>query len=266
MEAAAEGDDALLDKYLEQGTLSDDEVGRGLREGVRTGSVCPVLCCSAAARLGVRTLLRTMVELLPAPIGDTAGTPTAFIFNTTADSFVGRISYLKVLSGRIWADQRLFNSTRSFEERLSQLFTLRGKDHQPVEELVAGDIGAVGKLAHSLTGDVLGSGSGPSIEFPEPSFSLSILPRSRGDDDRISTGLTHLLEEDPSLRVARDEVTHEVVASGLGDVHLDVLLEKLKRKYGIEATTRTPQVAHLETISRTARAEGRHVKQSGGHG
>ena len=266
VEAAAEGDDALLGKYLELGTLSDDEVERGLREGVRAGSVCPVLCCSAAARLGVRTLLRTMVELLPAPSGDPTGTPAALIFNTTADSFVGRISYLKVLSGRIRADQRLFNSTRSFEERLGQLFTLRGKEHQPVEELVAGDIGGVGKLAHSLTGDVLGRAQGPSIEFPEPSFSLAILPRSRGDDDRISAGLTHLLEEDPSLRVVRDEVTHEVVASGLGDVHLDVLLEKLKRKYGVEATTRPPQVAHLETISRTARAEGRHVKQSGGHG
>ncbi|HUZ89762.1 MAG TPA: elongation factor G [Candidatus Acidoferrales bacterium] len=268
VEAAAEGDDQILARYLEDGTLSDEDVERGLSEGVRDGTVCPVVCCSATAMIGVRTLIRTICELLPAPPCDAQAAASAFVFNTTADPFVGRISYIKVLGGRLLSEQHLPNRTRGGEERLGQIFTLRGKNHLNCDELVAGDIGAVAKLAHTLTGDVLGSEPTrmPDLRFPNPSYSLAIFPRTRGDEDRISIGLARLAEEDPSLGVNRDEVTHQLVISGLGDVHLAVILEKLKRKYSVEAETQVPKVGYLETISRTARAEGRHVKQSGGHG
>ena len=267
VEAAAEGEDDLLAKYLDEGTLTDDEVERGLRAGVKSGAICPVVCCSALSGVGVRTLLRTVCDLLPAPNVRPDAPPAALVFNTTADSFVGRVSYLKVLSGKLRADLRLPNSSNGSEERLSQLFRLRGKEHLPCDELTAGEVGAVSKLGHTLTGDVLG---GPAevapLAFPTPVYALAIFPKARGDEDRISSGLARLEEEDPTLKVERNEITHQLLVDGLGDVHLEVTLEKLKRKYGVEARTEAPKVAYLETISRPVKAEGRHVKQSGGHG
>ncbi len=267
VEAAAEGDDSLLEKYLDEGTLSDEEVERGLRAGIAAGRVAPVVCCSATRMLGVRTLLRAIRDLLPAPQADPSGPPRALVFNTYADPF-GRVSYLKVLSGCLRSDQHITNASRGEDERLGQLFFPRGKEHVNTQEVCAGDIGAVAKLQHSLTGDLLGpaNGSVPSIPVPEPAYTVAIFPRSRGDEEKISSGLARLAEEDPTLRVARNDETHQLVIGGMGDVHLDVVLEKLKRKYGVDATTALPRVAYRETISGTARAEGRHVKQSGGHG
>ena len=267
IEAAAEGDDELLEKYLEEGTLGDDEVERGLREGIKAGRVCPVVCCSAAKALGIRTLLRAVCDLLPAPEADENAPVRAFVFNTTADPFVGRVSYFKVLAGCLKGDQTQSNVTRGSNERLGQLFFPQGKEHVNVQEVCAGDIGAVAKLQHTYTNDVLGEeGPSPRVETPEAVYSVAIFPKARGDEEKISTGLSRLSEEDPSLSVERNEETRQLLIRGLGDVHLDVVLEKLKRKYGVEATTELPRVAYRETVSGSARAEGRHVKQSGGHG
>jgi elongation factor G len=268
IEAAAESDDSLLEKYLDAGTLNEEEIQRGLREGILAGKVAPVVCCSATKLLGVRTLMSTINELLPPAEGDPAKPTKAFVFSTGGDQF-GRVSYFKVMAGSIKADQHLTNLGRGMDERLAQIFFPRGKEHVAATEIRAGDIGAVTKLAHTLTGDTLGAKDGgplAPLELPEPAFSLAITPKARGDEEKISNGLARLAEEDPTLHVERLEETKQLVIAGLGDVHLDVILEKLKRKYGVEATTATPRVAYRETVSGHARAEGRHVKQSGGHG
>jgi elongation factor G len=268
IEAAAESDDSLLEKYLDAGTLNEEEIQRGLREGILAGKVAPVVCCSATKLLGVRTLMSTIAELLPPPEGDPAKPSKAFVFSTGGDQF-GRVSYFKVVAGAIKADQHLTNLNRGSDERLAQIFFPRGKEHVSATEIKAGDIGAVTKLTHTLTGDTLGSKDGgplPLLDLPAPAYGLAITPKARGDEEKISSGLARLAEEDPTLHVERMEETHQLIIAGLGDVHLDVILEKLKRKYGVEATTATPRVAYRETVSGHSRAEGRHVKQSGGHG
>jgi elongation factor G len=267
IEAAAEGNDELLEKYLDHGTLTESEIAKGLREGIRTGRVCPVVCCSALKLTGIHSLVRSICDLLPAPTGDVSGPPRLFVFNTAADPFVGRVSYFKVLSGCAKADLHLPNVTRGGNERLGQLFFPQGKEHVNTTEVCAGDIGAVAKLQHTYTNDVLGStGPSPQIKPLAAAYSLAIFPKTRGDEEKISSGLARLVEEDPSLQVDRNEETQQLVIRGLGDVHLDVVLQKLKRKYGVEAAAEPPRLAYRETIAGSVRAEGRHVKQSGGHG
>ena len=268
IEAAAESDDSLLEKYLDVGTLDEDEIQRGLRQGILDGKVAPVVCCSATKLLGVRTLMSTIAELMPPPDAEVDKPVKAFVFNTGGDQF-GRVSYFKVIAGTVKADAHLPNLSRGGEERLAQIFFPRGKEHVATTEIRAGDIGAATKLAHTLTGDTLGLKDGgplPPIDLPPPAYALAIVPKARGDEDKISSGLARLSEEDPTLHVERNEETHQLVIAGVGDVHLDVTLEKLKRKYGVEATTSTPRVPYRETVHGSARAEGRHVKQSGGHG
>ena len=268
IEAAAESDDSLLEKYLDSGTLSEEEIQRGLRQGILEGKVAPVVCCSATKLLGVRTLMSTIAELMPPPEAEPDKPVKAFVFNTGGDQF-GRVSYFKVVAGTVKADAHLPNLSRGGEERLAQIFFPRGKEHIAATEVRAGDIAAATKLAHTLTGDTLGlKDGGPllPLDVPGPAYSLAITPKARGDEEKISSGLARLGEEDPTLHVERSEETKQLVIAGLGDVHLDVTLEKLKRKYGVEASTATPRVPYRETVHGTARAEGRHVKQSGGHG
>ncbi|HSS62369.1 MAG TPA: elongation factor G [Candidatus Limnocylindrales bacterium] len=268
IEAAAESDDSLLEKYLDAGTLDEDEIQRGLRQGILEGKVAPVVCCSATKLLGVRTLMSTIAELMPPPEAEPDKPVKAFVFSTGGDQF-GRVSYFKVVAGSVKADAHLPNLSRGGEERLAQIFFPRGKEHVAATEVRAGDIGAATKLTHTLTGDTLGLKDGgplPSLDLPGPAYSLAITPKARGDEEKISSGLARLSEEDPTLHVERSEETHQLVIAGLGDVHLDVTLEKLKRKYGVDATTATPRVPYRETVHGSARAEGRHVKQSGGHG
>ena len=268
IEAAAESDDSLLEKYLDAGTLDEDEIQRGLRQGILEGKVAPVVCCSATKLLGVRTLMSTIGELMPPPQAEVDKPVKAFVFNTAGDQF-GRVSYFKVIAGTVKADAHLPNLSRGGEERLAQIFFPRGKEHVAATEIRAGDIGAATKLAHTLTGDTLGQKDGgplPPIDLPPPTYGVAIVPKARGDEEKISSGLARLSEEDPTLHVERTEETHQLVIAGLGDVHLDVTLEKLKRKYGVEATTSTPRVPYRETVHGSARAEGRHVKLSGGHG
>ena len=268
IEAAAESDDSLLEKYLDAGTLSEEEIQRGLREGILEGKVAPVVCCSSTKLLGVRTLMSTIAELMPPPEVEPEKPVKAFVFSTGGDQF-GRVSYFKVVAGAVTADAHLPNLTRGGEERLAQIFYPRGKEHVAASEVQAGDIGAATKLAHTLTGDTLGIKDGgplPPLDLPGPAYSVAITPKARGDEEKISNGLARLSEEDPTLHVERVEETKQLVIAGLGDVHLDVTLEKLKRKYGVEASTQVPRVAYRETVSGHSRAEGRHVKQSGGHG
>src|SRR4029077_5909479 len=268
IEAAAESDDSLLEKYLDAGTLNEEEIQRGLREGILEGKVAPVVCCSATKLLGVRTLLSTIAELMPPPQVEPDKPAKAFVFNTGGDQF-GRVSYFKVIAGTVKTDAHLPNLSRGGEERLAQIFFPRGKEPVAATEIRAGDIGAATKLTHTLTGDTLGQKDGgplPPLDLPPPAYTLAIVPKARGDEDKISSGLARLSEEDPTLHVERNEETHQLVIAGLGDVHLDVTLEKLKRKYGVEATTSTPRVPYRETVHGPARAGGRHVKQSGGHG
>jgi elongation factor G len=268
IEAAAESDDQLLEKYLDAGTLSEEEIQRGLREGILEGKVAPVLCCSATKMLGVRTLMSTICELLPPADADPAKPVKAFVFSTGGDQF-GRVSYFKVVSGTIKADQHVTNLNRNVDERLAQIFFPRGKEHVATTEVRAGDIAGATKLAHTLTGDTIGVKDGgplPPLDLPGAAYSVAITPKARGDEEKISSGLARLAEEDPTLHIERVEETKQLVIAGLGDVHLDVILEKLKRKYGVEATTQIPRVAHRETVSGHSRVEGRHVKQSGGHG
>src|SRR6266542_2116478 len=268
IEAAAESDDSLLEKYLDAGTLNDEEIQRGLREGILAGKVTPVVCCSATKLLGVRTLMSTIAELLPPAEGEPEKPTKAFVFSTGGDQF-GRVSYFKVVSGTVKADAHLPNLSRGGEERLAQIFFPRGKEHVAATAVQAGDIAAATKLTHTLTGDTLGMKDGeplPPVDVPGPAYSLAITPKTHGDEEKISSGLARLSEEDPTLHVERSEETKQLVIAGLGDVHLDVTLEKLKRKYGVDATTATPRVPYRETVHGHARAEGRHVKQSGGHG
>src|SRR5579859_2169491 len=212
IEAAAESDDSLREKYLDAGTLSEEEIQRGLREGILEGKVAPVLCCSATKMLGVRTLMSTVCELLPPAEAEPEKAPKAFVFGTGGDQF-GRVSYFKVVSGTIKTDAHLPNLSRGGEERLAQIFFTKGKEHVATTE-----IGAGAKLAHALTGDTLGVKDGgpvPMAPLPAPAFSLAITPKARGDEEKISSGLARLAEEDPTLTIERSEVTHQLIIAGL---------------------------------------------------
>jgi elongation factor G len=192
------------------------------------------------------------------------------VFKTISDPFVGHITMFRVFSGTVRPDSSLHNATQGTEERVGQLFTQRGKDHDPVAQVPAGDIGAVAKLAHAHTGDTFSSKDAsvqlPEIELPEPLLAYAIAPKTKGDDDKLATGIARMREEDPTLRVSRNEETHETVIHGMGEAHLEVMIERLKRKFGVEVHTAPAKIAYRETIRKPAKAQGRHVKQSGGHG
>jgi len=288
MEAVAEADDALIEKYLEEGALGEDEIVTGVKAGFASARIAPVLCGSAAKTIGVDRLLAFIAEEFPSPLdrgsievttraGETrerpcdAAAPTAaFVFKTVSDPFVGHITMFRVFSGTVRPDSAVFNATQSAEERIGQLFSLRGKEHESVPEVAAGDIGAVAKLANTHTGDTLATKDDPvqlpPIELPEPLLAYAVEPKTKGDEDKLSTGLARLREEDPTLRVARTDETHETVMYGMGEAHLEVQMERLKRKFGVEVTTHPAKIAYRETIKGKAKGLGRHVKQTGGHG
>jgi len=284
VEAACMADDALLEHYLEGAEIADDEIVRATHEGIRAGQVIPVLCTAAVTGVGAREVLDAIVELMPsaaelskaeseehggiAPDADAA--PVGYCFKTTADPFVGRISYLKVVSGTIKPDAQLVNVTRNQPERLAALTTPMGKTLQPAQELVAGDIGAVAKLAATLTGDTLATKDNPvqlpPLTLPVRTYQMAVSAKNKGEEDKVFSGLHKLLDEDPTLHLEREETTKQQILGGMGDVHLDVALEKLKRKYGVEAALKLPQVPYRETITGKARVDKKYKKQSGGAG
>jgi elongation factor G len=288
MEAVAEADDDLIEKYLEEGAISEDEIIRGVKAGFSNARLAPVICGSAAKAIGVDRLLAFIAEEFPSPLDrgpievtakngevktrecDPASPTTAFVFKTVSDPFVGHITMFRVFSGKVRPDSSVFDSTQGSEDRIGQLFALRGKEHEPVSEVPAGDIGAVAKLAHTHTGDTFSSKDDPvqlpQIDLPEPLLAYAIAPKTKGDEDKLSTGLARLREEDPTFRVARTDETHETVMYGMGEAHLEVMTERLKRKFGVEVNTHPAKIAYRETIKKKAKGLGRHVKQTGGHG
>ncbi|HEY7280733.1 MAG TPA: elongation factor G [Actinomycetota bacterium] len=286
-EAIAEADDALLEQYLETGELPTDELVKGLHAGFVDAKVAPVLVTSADKPVGVDLLTKFVADVFPSPLErapvkvegpkgeaerstDANGTLTALVFKTVSDQFVGHISMFRVFSGRVRPDSAVYNATKKTEERIGQLFTLKGKDHDTVSEVPAGDIGAVAKLSHTHTGDTFSPKDDPvvlpPIPMPEPLLGIAVEPKTKGDEDKLSTALARAREEDPTLRIERSEETHETVMYGMGEAHLDVVLERMKRRSGVDVTHRPARIPYKETLRGTAKAQGRHVKQSGGHG
>ena len=287
-EAVAEADDALLEKYLEAGELSEEEVVRGVKAGITDAKFAPVLCGSAAKGMGVDRLADLIVDAFPSPADrppvkvmtrdgqeqeracDPDGPLTAFVFKTISDPYVGRISMFRVYSGRLRPDSTAHNATQRADERIGHLFTMRGKDHENVAEVPPGDIGAVAKLNHTQTGDTLTAKGDeatlPALETPEALHAIAVEPKTQGDEDKLSTAFARLHEEDPAFRVERQADTHETVMYGMGETHVDVMTEKMKRKFGVEVVTHPARVPYKETIRSSAPGLGRHVKQSGGHG
>ncbi|MBI2708561.1 MAG: elongation factor G [Actinobacteria bacterium] len=287
VEGIVVADDELLEKYLEGEAPSFEQLEHTLAVGVDEATVFPVVCGSAVARVAVDRLADFICEIGPSPLerppstvraGDTevavtpdaAGEPLAFVFKTVADQFVGHISLFRVLSGTVRADDHLVNPRSGATERLHGLFLVRGHAQEPVTEVVAGDIGAVSKLAATLTGDTLAPKGKPvtvePIHFPPAQLSVAIKAATQADEDKLGAALHRLLDEDPALEVAREEETHQTVLRGQGETHLAIALGRLKEKFGVTVTTEDVRVPYRETITQRAEAEGRHKKQSGGHG
>ena len=275
IEAAAESDDELEEKYLEGEEITQEELIRGLRAGLRSGDFVPVLFGSSQMSIGIAEILDGIVDLLPAPSeSEDAGEPdeplSAYVFKTTADPYVGKLSYFRVNTGTFSSDSQIWNVSADESERVGQTYVTRGKEQEPVASLVAGDIGAVPKLDSALTGHTLGDkGVDPievSINLPNPIYTRAVYPKSKADVDKMSTSLARITEEDPSLDLKREPDTLEMLLSGLGDTHLEVSVEKMKRKFGVEIDLETPRIPYRETITTNAAAEFKHKKQSGGHG
>jgi elongation factor G len=270
VEAVAETDDELLERYLEGQEPSPDQLLQALHDATAQGKLAPVLVAAPAHALGAKPVLDALANCLSrvSPTKDGGGPPTLFFFKTVADPF-GKISYFRVLSGSLKGDAHLFNSRTGAEERIARPLRPKGKTLEPVDQLWAGEIGAATKLIHVATGDTLGpkgTAASPVTEFPPTSYTMAIRPRSKGDEEKIHAGLNHILEEDPTLRIEREPGTHETLLHGLGDVHLEVTLEKLRRKYQVEAVLAVPLVPYQEAVRGTARQQHKYKKQSGGAG
>jgi elongation factor G len=289
VEMVAESNEELMEEFFEKGTLSQEQLAKGLRHAVAAGRVYPVVPASALLNVGVTALLDAIVDLLPSPAdrGEVAGSdpaakaeasrkPTAdaplsaFVFKTLVDPHAGRISLFRVYSGTLKSDSPVHNVSRDEAERVGSLLLLQGKAQTQVPELQAGDIGAVAKLKDTQTGDTLADKASPivypKVEFPEPATTFAIEPKTRGDDDKISTALQRLLEEDPVLRVSRDAQTHEMLLSGMGQLHIEVVVARLRKRYKVEVNLKKPKIPYRETIKGSCEAHGRHKKQTGGHG
>ncbi len=287
MDAAAEGDDDLAMKYLEGESLSEEEIEHGLLVGIENGRVIPVLVGSALSGIGVATLLDRIIGELPSPVDlpkviptpdgpveapacDPNGPFAAFVFKSTADPFVGKINFFRVFSGTLKADQHVLNLNREKDERVHNLFLPHGKGQETTTEVVAGDIAAVAKLADTHTGDTLTTAKDrimlPPVNFPQPIYRVAIVPATKADEDKLGTALTRLMEEDPTLRYVRDPATHQEILEGMGDIHLDTVIEKLKAKFGVTVTVEDAKVPYSETVRGQAKAQGRHKRQTGGKG
>lgn len=287
MDAVAENDDAVMEKYLEGQDISNEELFSALKAGVAAGKIFPVLVGCATKMAGVDLLLNLIVDAVPSPARrspvkalnsgneinlecNSDGPLAAFVCKTMADPFSGRINILRVFSGELKSDSNVYNPVSKSKERVGQLLRLQGKDSSPADVLGAGDIGAIAKLKATNTGDSL-CAEGQAIEFPplalpNPVMSFAVEPKSKGDDEKVGTSLRRLQEEDPTLKVKRDPQTNELIVSGLSQVHVEVTMDRMKRRFGAEVILKPPRVPYLETIRKTAQAQGKYKKQTGGRG
>lgn len=286
---AAENEDELIEKFLEEGELSTEEILRGLRAGTLAGTIIPVLCGAALTNQGTRPLMDaincyfpspaergamsgqdprtgTMTDLEPDPDGPVA----AYVFKTVADPYAGRLSVFRVYSGTVKADSVVWNANKEVAERISQLFQPEGKGQKAIESAVPGSIAAVAKLKETVTGDTLCSESQPiifpTLELPKTVITFALEPKSRGDEEKVFASLNRLLEEDPSLSLSRNPETKEILLSGMGQVHIEATVEKLKRKFGVEVNLKTPKIPYRETIKGRTKVQGKYKRQSGGRG
>jgi len=288
IEAVAETDDTLLSKFLEGEELSADELRSGLRAAVCSGGVVPILVGTATKNIAVPRVLDAIVSYAPSPAdrpevtakddggnevqlkADPNGPLAVLAFKTSADPYVGKLTYLRVTSGTLSADSHVWNANKKAQERIGQLFFMHGKTQEHTPKIPAGDIGAVPKLAETVTGDTLCAREKPlllePIAFPSPSYTLAVYPKTKADLDKLGTSLARITEEDPSLRVRRDHETNETVISGMGESHIEVTAERMKRKFGVEVELTTPKVPYRETITGTSQSDYTHKKQTGGHG
>jgi len=288
IEAAAESDDELADRYLSGEELSAEEIISGVRTAVLAGELVPILATSSAPKaMGIDEFLETTRSFLPSPVDgkpselfkgsdpaeyntDPASPLAAFVFKTTADPFVGKLSVFRVYQGTIKSNSEIWNSNREQSERIGQLYLPRGKSQENVAEITAGDIGAIGKLSATVTGDTLctrdNSVTFPRIKQPVGYFRMAVTPASKDDLDKMSMALNRIVEEDPTLQFSRDAGTSESLITGLGDAQIEVAMDKIKRKFGADLRVKMPKVPYRETITKITKSEYRHKKQSGGHG
>ena len=289
IEAIAESDDALLEKYLEAGELNPEELQKALRPAVLSGKIVPVYCGAATKEVGVKEILSGIANLLSSPKDkdkiqgedpkskqskevkiSADGSFCAQVFKTILDPYVGQLTLFKVFSGTLAANSSFYNSTKGVKERFGPLYLLQAKEQKTVDSVSCGDIAAVAKLKSTTTGDTLCSEKDPvvfaPIVFPEPAISSSVKPKSRSDEEKISTALRKLTNEDLTFKVSRDQVTKELIISGIGDLHLDVMVQRLKKKFEVEVELGVPKVAYKETITKLTKVQGKYKKQSGGRG
>ena len=288
IEKVAEGDDKLMEKFFEQGGLSQEELLDGLKREVLAREIYPVFFTSASHNIGGHALLDAFVALLPSPedVKTLEGKnrkgealtfdrraeafPAALVFKTFSDPFSGRVSLFRVFSGTLKSDTGYWNATKDHEERVGKLQVLQGKQQIPVAELRAGDIGAVAKLKDTATGDTISAKDHQivldHVRYPEAAIAFAVEAKARGDEDKLGTAVARIIEEDPTIKFSRDDQTHELLISGQGQLHVEIVVAKLRKKYGVDVILHPPKVPYRETITKAADAHGRHKKQSGGHG
>lgn len=289
MEAAAEGEDELIMKYLDGQELTEEEIKRGLKIAIAKGTVVPVVCGVGTANIGIAALMDALIAFAPSPadVGSTKAKNAAtlaeediapredaplaaLVFKTTADPYVGKLTYFRVYGGLLASDSRVYNANKSQEERIGQIYVMRGKEQIAVSSIKSGDIGAVAKLSVTGTGDTLCDKGHPLVleppTFPHPSMSVAVEPKTKADSAKLGPTLTRLAEEDPTLHWRQEPSTRQTILEGMGDSHLDVALRRAQSKFGVEIVTSTPKVPYRETITREGIAQYRHKKQTGGAG
>ncbi|MFC1624471.1 elongation factor G, partial [Candidatus Omnitrophota bacterium] len=289
IEVIAEKNDKLLEKYLDGKELTPEEINEGFREGVATGEIFPVFCGASILDIGVKELISAILEILPSPdkraaikvkdaktdeekeiTSDPNGSFLANVFKSISDPYVGQLSIFRVFSGTLKPDTSFYNATKQAKERIGALLSLCGKEQKTTTQAIVGDIVAVAKLKNTSTGDVLCDGKEavlfPKVSFPEPAISFSVKPKTRSDEDKISIALQKLMAEDNTFVMSRDGETQELIVSGMGDLHLDIMIGRLKKRFNVEVDIGTPKVAYKETIKKTAKVQNKHKRQTGGHG
>ncbi|MBI4557707.1 MAG: GTP-binding protein, partial [Candidatus Hydrogenedentes bacterium] len=287
VETVAESDDALLEKYLDKGELTAEEFSHGLQQGIQSGRIVPIVAGSAEKGLGVRELMDLIAGSFPSPLDrkvvatDAAGKEVLVkvspdesfqgqVFRSVVDPYVGQLTYFRVLTGTLRSDSEFLNVTTGSKERSGKIYLMCGKQQSVVDAVGPGDLAAMTKLKHTHFGDTIGAPGTkiqmPKIELPESMVKLAIFPKSRADEDKIGEALNRMSEEDPTFKHYRDASTNEHVIRGMGDLQLEIILDRMKRKFNVEAETRTPKVAYKETVKGNSNVQGKHKKQTGGHG